>query len=101
MASHKLTPAQIDELRRTLHTKVCTLTPVKAEGSWRGRVHLGIDEGSYDTFPLCGALAGRATETTDEEANCGGCATVARAASMGYLLRDEDGWTGLYRPASR
>lgn len=101
MAAHKLTRAQLADLRRYVDTHPTSITPVVAAGTYAGAVHLGIDEGSYDTRPVCGALASRETETTDLEANCGACAAVVRAIGYGHWLKDEDGWTGIYRPRQR
>lgn len=76
------------------------LTPVTGlvYGEPSATVHLGYDLGTYDTSPICGLLAARDTETTDTPANCSGCAAVVREIGLGHLLRDEDGWTGLYEP---
>lgn len=78
-----------------------SLTPVRAEGGTASAVHLGWDCGSYDSVPMCGALAARATETTDDPANCADCAYVVRQLGLGDLLRDEGGWTGIYQPRTR
>lgn len=74
-----------------------SLTAVRAPTNSR-TVHLGFDHGSYDTLPLCGRLANRPTETTDETANCGLCRSVVRALGIDYLIKDESGWTGLWTP---
>ncbi len=97
-AKHFPTPAELAEMEREARSTECSLTPVKREGSSSLAVHLGWDGGSYDTYPLCGALKGHDTETTDEPANCGLCARVVRLIGLAYLLKDEDGWTGLYEP---
>lgn len=101
MAAHKLTSADLDALRRYARTTPSSLTPVMADGGTGGRIHPGFEEGTHDTVPVCGALRGRETITTDDSANCGGCATVVRAIGLGDHLRDEDGWTGLYQPRTR
>jgi len=95
---HFPTPAELAEMEREARSTPCSLTPVRQEGSAGLAVHLGWDLGSYDTHPLCGALRGRATETTDEPANCGPCARVVRLIGFDDLLKDEDGWTGIYEP---
>lgn len=75
-----------------------SLTPVIAESEHTRAVHLAFDHGSYGLPPLCGALHGRSTMTTDTPANCSACATVARQLGRGDDLKDEQGWTGLYEP---
>lgn len=78
-----------------------SFTPVMSEGTYGGAVHIGVDEGSYSSSPVCGALEHRATETTDTPANCSTCATIIRAVGLEYLIKDEDGYTDLYRPKRR
>lgn len=74
------------------------LTPVKAAEGSSETVHLGFDEGSYDTRPLCLALEGRAVETTDTPANCRPCASIAREVGREDDLKDESGYTEIYLP---
>lgn len=57
-----------------------SLTQVTALGGGSGRVHVGVDEGTYDSVPLCPALANRNTETTSDLANCPACKALLRAA---------------------
>ena len=74
-----------------------SLTTVRAPTTSR-TVHLGFDHGSYGSYPLCGRLANGPTETTDETANCGLCRSVMRKLGLDHLIKDEDGWTGLWTP---
>jgi hypothetical protein len=78
-----------------------SFTPVRASETYTESVHIGVDEGSYDSKPMCGALANRATETTDTPANCSSCATIIKAIGLEYLIKDEDGYTDLYQPRKR
>lgn len=77
-----------------------SLTTVRAVSPWAA-VHLGFFEGSYESTTLCGALAGREVETVDEISSCADCAWVVRHSGHEYLIKDEDGWTGLYQPRAR
>lgn len=77
------------------------LTGVRARSLPTRVVHLGFDHGSYDSYPLCGRLANRHPETTDETANCAPCLRVACELGLEYLIKDESGWTGLYEPRRR
>ncbi len=76
---------------------VTSLTAVQATDTYTGTVHLGWDYGSYDSYPICGALKNRDCSTTDETANCPRCARVLREIGMEHLIKDVDGWTGIYR----
>lgn len=78
-----------------------SLTGVRARSLPTRVVHLGFDYGSYDSYPLCGRLANRHPETTDETANCDSCARVVRELGLEYLIKDKGGWTGLYEPRRR
>lgn len=69
-------PQQIDRMSRIDEG---SLTGVKAVGETR-RVHLGVDEGSFDSAPVCGDLAFRTTETTGALANCPNCKQLMRLA---------------------
>jgi hypothetical protein len=86
---------------RQLATDGHGLTPVRASYLITQAVHLAFEYGTYASKPLCGVLADRETETTDETANCGRCATVAYALGLDYLLKDHLGWTGIYEPRQR
>lgn len=77
------------------------LTGIQAASSVTQVVHLGFDQGTHDSYTLCGALAKRETETTDEVANCSPCAREVRKLGLEYLIKDESGWTGLYEPRRR
>lgn len=77
------------------------VTAVRAASGSTAAVHLGFDAGSYDSMTFCGALDGRERETTDLAANCSACASVTREIGLGHLIKDEDGWTGLYLPRRR
>jgi hypothetical protein len=101
MATKQSRQQLVAEYRRTYETQHVSLTPVRAEDDRGSRVHIGFDEGSYDSKPLCPALANRATETTDTPANCTQCAGIVRDMGLEYLIKDEDGWTGLYEPRRR
>lgn len=93
--------AIVTALEPILRRSDVSLTPVMAENTYGGTVHIGVDEGSYDSKPVCNALANRATETTDTPANCSTCATIIRAAGHEHLIKDEDGYTDLYQPKRR
>lgn len=70
-------PAQIDQVRRLDEG---SLTGVKSTSETTQRVHVGVDEGSFDTSPICGELVSRGTETTDAPANCPNCKRLMRLA---------------------
>lgn len=94
--------AREDRMRRAVEEAAPTdphtsLTAIKAVGTYSESVHLGWDYGSYESYPLCGVLKERDRETTDETANCPRCAKVLRTIGMEYLIRDSQGWTGIYR----
>lgn len=94
--------AIVNKARPLAHRSDISFTPVMAEGGhYGGTIHLGVDEGSYDSKPMCGALANRATETTDAAGNCSSCATIIRAIGLDYLIKDESGYTDLYQPKRR
>lgn len=94
--------AIVAKVRHLAHRADVSFTPIIAEGNYYGgTVHIGVDEGSYDSKPICGALASRATETTDTAGNCSSCATVIRAIGLDYLIKDHEGYTALYQPKSR
>lgn len=57
-----------------------SITCVKAVSETAKRVHVGLAEGSFNTYPFCGVLTGRDTETTDELANCPDCKRLMRLA---------------------
>lgn len=75
-----------------------SLTTLQAADAARPGVHLGWEVDVRDLSPLCGALEGREVETIDEPSRCADCAFVVRAMGQEDLIRDEDGWTGLYLP---
>lgn len=54
------------------------LTTVRAVNGNSARVHVGWDEGSFDTVPLCPALRTRETETVDALATCPDCKHIVR-----------------------
>jgi len=74
------------------------LTNVQAADMTRPGVHLGFEVDVRDLSPLCGAVEGREIETIDEPSHCADCAFVVRAMDLEHLIRDEQGWTGLYLP---
>lgn len=59
-----------------------SMTQVKALDSTRTRVHVGYDAGSYDSYPICGALKNRNTETVDDYANCPDCRRLLLAENF-------------------
>ena len=62
--------ALVNELEPLAHRDDVSFTPVHSEGTYGGKVHIAVDEGSYSPSPVCGALEHRGTETTDTPANC-------------------------------
>lgn len=55
-----------------------SLTGIKAANGATQTIHVGHDDGSFDSVPLCPALRTRETETTDDLANCPACKKIVR-----------------------
>lgn len=71
------------ELKSLGYDDASWLTPVVAATEPAPlRVHAAVSAGSFDSYPLCGALANRDRETTDRLANCPDCKTVCRMARI-------------------
>lgn len=74
------------------------LTAVRATRTATAGVHLSFDTGVDDLGALCGALEDKELETVDLPSHCADCAQVVRLMDAEHLIKDEDGWTGLYLP---
>lgn len=74
------------------------LTGVRPTRTATAGVHLSFDTGIDDLGALCGALEFAELETIDEPSHCADCARVVRLMDAEHLIKDEDGWTGLYLP---
>lgn len=57
-----------------------SLTQVTSQSAASQRVHVGFEEGTHETKPICGSLKNQATETIDAYANCPACKKLLRRA---------------------
>lgn len=74
------------------------LTTVRAVRTATAGVHLSFETGLDDLAAICGAMEHKEMETVDLPSHCGNCVYVVNAMGLDHLLRDDDGWTGLYVP---